>query len=176
MTLSKAKKEREKFLEGMARLLKNYELWFELDGGEDILPEGYELQDDGGLEKGVPSLGQMVAVLNDNRHGTRYNNKWTRHSLKLLIEELRKKGVKINVGHKKCKTSRANIQRSSNADQRAFETYETYMKDMDVGSLTNSELARQLNKRGSKTIKGNKWSPAGCGYLLKRLKNNGVLK
>ncbi len=125
-------------------------------GGEDILPEGYELQDNERIEKGVPSLGQMVAVLNDNMHGTRYNKKWTRHSLKLLIEELKKRGWKINVGHKGCKTSRANIVRSRNADRKALETYETYLKDMDVGSMTNSELARQLNKRGSETIKGNK--------------------
>ncbi len=176
MTLSKAKKEREEFLNGMARLIKYYETWFELDGGEAVLPVGYELQEDEKLEEGVPSLGQMVAVLNDNRYGTRYNNKWTRHSLKLLIDELKTRGVKINVGHKQCKTSRANTQRSRNADRKAVETFETYMKDLDVENMTNSELARQLNKRGSKTIKGNEWSPAGCGHLLKRLKKLDVWK
>ena len=176
MLLTKAKKEREEFLNGMVRLIKYYETWFELGGGKDVLPEGYELQKDEKHDKGVPSLGQMVAVLNDNRHGTRYNNKWTRHSLKLLLEELEKKGVKVNVGHKKCKTSRANTQRSRNADRKAVETFETYMKDLDVENMTNSELARQLNERGSKTIKGNEWSPAGCGHLLKRLKGLEVLK
>lgn len=156
--------------------LQYYETWFELDGGETVLPVGYELQEDEKLEKGVPSLGQMVAVLNDNRHGTRYNNKWTRHSLKLLLEELEKKGVKLNVGHKQCKTSRANTQRSHNADKKAIQTFETYMKDLDVENMTNSELARQLKKRGSKTIKGNEWSSAGCGHLLNRLKRLDVWK
>ncbi len=176
MPLSKAKKEREEFLDGMARLIKYFAGWFEEGEGEAVLPEGYELQEDEQQEKRVPSLGQMVAMLNDNRHGTRYNNKWTRHSLKLLIEELEEKGVKLNVGHKNCKTSRANTQRSHNADRKAVETFETYMKDLDVENMTNSELARQLNKRGSKTIKGNEWSPAGCGHLLKRLKKLDVWK
>ena len=176
MTLSKAKKEREEYLDGMERLIKYYESWFGLAGGEDALPESYKLQDNEGLGKGVPSLGQMVAVLNDNLYGTRYGNKWTRHSLKLLIDELKARGVRINVGHTKCKTSRANIQRSLNAEWKAIETFETYMKDMDVENMTNSELARQLNKRGSKTVNENGWSPAGCGYLLKRLKDLGVWK
>ncbi len=176
MPLTKAKKEREEFLNGMARLIKYYETWFEYGLEEDDLPEGYELPKDEQLEKGVPSLGQMVAVLNDNRHGTRYNNKWTRHSLKLLIDELKTRGVRISVGHTKCKTSRANTQRSHNADKKAVETFETYIKDLDVENMTNSELARQLNKRGSKTIKGNEWSPAGCGNLIKRLKKLDVLK
>lgn len=176
MPQSKAKKEREEFLDGMARLIKNYETWFEYGLEEDVFPEGYKLQKDEQLEKGVPSLGQMVAMLNDNKHGTRYDNKWTRHSLKLLLEELEEKGVKLNVGHKQCKTSRANTQRSHNADRKAVETFETYMKDLDVENMTNSEVARQLNERGSKTIKGNEWSSAGCGHLLKRLKGLDVWK
>jgi hypothetical protein len=175
MTLSKAQKEREEFLGGMARLIKFYESWFETIGGQDLLPEGYELQDNEKFETGVPSLGQIVAVLNDNRHGTRYNKKWTRHSLKILLEELKTKGVKTNVGHKKCKTSRANIQRTRNADIKAMETYEKYLKDINIEHMTNSELARQLNKCGSKTIKGNEWSPAGCGHLRKRLERKGIL-
>ena len=170
MTLSKAKKEREEFLDGMVRPIKYYALWFSVDDGKDVLPEGYKSEDNEKCEKGVPSLGQMVAVLNDNLHGTRYGKEWTRHSLKLLLEELEKRGVKTNVGHKKCKTSRANIQRSRNADKFAMEVYEDYLKDMDIENMTNSELARQLNKRGSKTKRENQWSPAGCGHLRKRLK------
>lgn len=171
MTLSKVKKEREEFLDGMARLIKYFESCFELLGAKNSLPKGYELPDNEGLEKRMPSLGQMVVMLNDNRHGTRYGNKWTRHSLKLLIEELKERGVKINVGHKTCRTRRANRKRSSNADKYALDTYEDHLKYLDVENMTNSELARQLNKRGSMTIKGNKWSPAGCGQLRKRLKN-----
>lgn len=176
MPLTKAKKEREEFLNGMAQRIKYFVEWFEPCEGEAVLPEGYELPKDEQLEKGVPSLGQMVAVLNDNRHGTRYNNEWTRHSLKVLIDELNERGVRINVGHTKCKTSRANTQRSHNADKKAVETFETYMKDLDVENMTNSELARQLNQRGSKTVNRNDWSPAGCGYLLKRLEKLGVWK
>lgn len=167
---NKRKIDRDYFLDGMARLIKYYALWFEIDDGKDVLPEGYKSEDNEECEKGVPSLGQMAAVLNDNRHGTIFNKKWTRHSLKLLLEELEERGVKINVGHKKCKTSRANIQRSRNADKFTMEVYEDYLKDMDIENMTNSELSRQLNKSGSKTKKGNQWSPAGCGHLRKRLK------
>lgn len=176
MALSKAKKERQEFLDGMARLIKYYEGWFEDIGGEDVLPEGYKLKENESYEKGVLSIGQMVAVLNDNLHGTRYGNKWTRHSLKLLIDELKEKGVKINVGHEHHKTSRANSTRSHNADKFAMDVYEKYLKHLDVKDMTNSEVARKLNAMGSKTIRGNDWSPAGCGKLLERLNEVGILK
>ena len=176
MALSKAKKEREEFLDGMARLIKRYLVWFETIGGEDVLPEGYKLKEGESYDKGVPSLGQMVAILNDNLHGTRYGNKWTRHSLKLLIDELKEKGVKINVGHKDIKTSRANITRSKNADEFAMNVYAKYLNHLDVTDMNNSEIARQLNAMGSKTIRGNKWSPAGCGKLIFRLNGLGLLK
>jgi hypothetical protein len=168
--MSKRKIDRETFLHITAKTIEYYAGWFEDDDGKDVLPEGYKPEDNEGCEKGVPSLGQMVAVLNDNQHGTIFNNKWTRHSLKLILEELEEKGVKLNVGHKKCKTIRANIKRSCNADKFAMEVYEDHLKYLDVESMTNSELARQLDKRGSKTKKGNRWSPAGCGHLRARLK------
>lgn len=99
MPLTKAKKEREEFINGMAQLIKNYETWFEYGLEEDVLPEGYKFQKNEKLKKGVPSLGQMVAILNDNLHGTRYGNKWTRQSLKMLIDELKEKG-----GKNQCRT------------------------------------------------------------------------
>ena len=176
MALSKAKKEREKFLDGMARLIKHYELWFELAGEESVLPEGYKPNENEVVENGVPSLGQMVAILNDNLHGTRYGNKWTRHSLKLLIDELKEKGVKINVGHGDNKTSRANSARSRKADEFAMGVYEKYLRHLDIEGMTNSEVSRQLNEMESKTIRGNDWSPAGCGKLLERLNEVGILK
>lgn len=175
MALSKAKKERREFLDGMTRLIKHYETWFELVGGEDVLPEGYKLKGNESYEKGVPSLGQMVAILNDNLHGTRYGNKWTRHSLKLLIGELKEKGVKFNVGHEHHKTSRANSTRSHNADKFAMDVYSKYLNHLDIKDMTNSEISRQLNHMESKTIRGNDWSPAGCGKLLDRLHKLGVL-
>lgn len=169
MTLSKAKKEREIFLEGMGRLIKYFEVTFEILGEKDSLPEGYRSTEDDICADGVPSLGQMVAMLNEHRHGTRYNKKWTRHSLRLLLEELNQRGVETNIGHKHCKTERANRKRSHQADQYALEVYEDHLKNSDFKHMTNSEIARHLNKRGSKTIRGNDWSPAGCGKLLARL-------
>lgn len=174
MNLSKAQKEREQFLDGMARLLKKYKLEFEILGARDALPEDYEYQEGDEPGYGVPSLGQVVALLNENRHGTRYNKKWTRQSLKLLLEQLEKKGVKIQIGHKDNKTSRANAQRSKNADRHAISTYEKYLKDIDIGDMSLNQLARELNQRGSKTIKGNLWSASGCSYLLKRLRKLNV--
>ena len=67
MTLSKAKKDREIFLEGMGRLIKYFEVSFEILGEKDCLPLGYESNDDEKCADGVPSLGQMVAMLNEPR-------------------------------------------------------------------------------------------------------------
>lgn len=173
--MSRTKPEREYFLEGMGRLVKSLEMHFKNLGPEDTLPDGYVASEDEDCTKGVPSLGQMAAMLNEYRHGTIFNKKWTRHSLKLLLEELRERGVETNVGHVKCKTSRANQKRSCKADIHALEVYEKYLMRLDVEDMTNSELSRQLNKSGSKTIRGNDWSPAGCGKLIERLKKNGIL-
>ncbi len=176
MTNSRTQQERESFLEGMSRLLKKYELEFEILGAKDALPDDYKFQKEDEIGHGVPSFGQVVTLLNENRHGTRYNKKWTRHSLKILLEELDKKGVKIRIGHKENKTSRANATRSKNANRHAIATYKNYLKDIDIGVMSLNQIAVELNNRGSKTIKENPWSAAGCSYLLKRLRKLNLLK
>lgn len=162
---------REQFLDGMARLINSCVVEYEILGKRDALPDGYSSKGDEECLEGVISLGEMAAMLNDRRHGTIYNKKWTRHSLKMLLEELQSKGLSYIIGHKSCKTKNANKQRTNNADKFAIDVYEIYLKNIVHERMTMSELARELNRLGSRTIRGNLWSAAGCENLLKRLRN-----
>lgn len=175
--MSKKKVDKEFFLEGMGRLIKMYELHFKEVGSAETLPEGYmSTSEDGGCEDGVPSLGQMVAILNEHGHETVFNKQWTSQSLKLLLEKLRARGVETNIGHKSCRNSRANSKRAFKADENARKVYEIYLSGIDIKAFNNSDLSRYLNKQGSKTIRGNDWSPAGCGKLVKRLESMGIIE
>jgi len=175
MTQSSSRVSRDQFMDGMARLINLCVLEYEILGKNDALPEGYSAGEDEECLEGVVSLGEIAAMLNERRHGTIYNKRWTRHSLKMLLEELESKGVKFNIGHKSCKTKNANKQRSNNADEYAKEVFETYLKRIDHGKMTMSELARELNGFGSRTIRGNLWSAAGCDNLVKRLESNNLI-
>ena len=173
MTLNKAQKDREHFLDLMASIL--LKITPEALEEKDALPEDTKFQEEDQAAYTVPSLGQIVALLNKNSYGTRYDKKWTRQSLKLLLEQLDKKGVKTRIGHTRNKTERANAQRTKNADRHAISTYENYLKHIDIDKKSLNQLAKGLNQRGSRTSKGNLWSAAGCSYLLKRLQKLNLL-
>lgn len=159
---------REQFLDGMARLIRLCLTEYEVFGKEVALPEGYRLKrKKGGLNK--PSVGEIVAMLNERRHGTIYNNKWTRHSLKMLLEELEMSGARFDIGHKSYKTKNANLKRSHLAEEYAKEIQQEYLKNVDITKYSMSQLARELNSMGSRTRLGNPWSASACKLLVSKI-------
>jgi hypothetical protein len=114
------------------------------------------------------SYGQLADRLNDKDHKTLYGKKWSRASVKRILDFHGGKKFK-GIGHVGKKTEAATNKREKLTLEYAKMINEEVLPMIDT-TLTHHEIAFELNKRGIKTRTKNEWGNSAVSRLLKSIK------